>query len=57
MAQVAVDADAIFGGDHKVAGGRTFLFRTIVGVRADVNDFFGIAKLVVNAVALVDEGR
>ena len=44
VAQIAVDADAVFGGDHEVAGGRAFLLRTVLGIGADVDDFLGIAE-------------
>ena len=57
VAQVAVDADAIFGGDHEVAGGRALFLRAVFGIGADVDDFLGIAELVLEAVALVDAGR
>ena len=57
VAQVAVHADAIFGGDHEVAGRRALLLRAVLGVGDDVDDFLGIAELVDQAVALVDAGR
>ena len=46
VAQIAVDADAVFGGDHEVAGGRALFLRAVFGVGADVDDFLGIAELV-----------
>ena len=55
MAQIAVDADAILGGDHEVAGGRALLFRAVLGIGADVDDFLGIALVVDQAVALVEQ--
>ena len=55
VAQIAVDADAVFGGDHEVAGGRALLFRAVLGVGADVDDFLGIAVVVDQAVALVEQ--
>ena len=55
MAKVAVDADAVFGGNHEVAGGGALLFRTVLGVGADVDDFLGIALVVDEAVALVEQ--
>ena len=30
VAQIAVDANALLGGDHEVAGGRALLFRTVL---------------------------
>ena len=50
MAQVAVDTDAVFGGDHEVAGGRAFFLGTVFGIGADVDDFLGVAEV-------VDSGR
>ena len=55
VAQIAVDANTVFGGDHEVAGGRALLFRTVLGVGADVDDFLGIALVVDEAVALVEQ--
>ena len=55
VAQIAVDADAVFGGDHEVAGGRAFLLRAVFGIGADVDDFLGIAVVVFQAVALVEQ--
>ena len=55
VAQIAVDADAVFCRHHKVAGGRALLFRTVLGIGADVNDFLGIAELVLQAVALEEQ--
>ncbi len=46
VAQIAVDADAVFGGDHEVAGGRALLLGAVLGVGADVDDFLGIAEVV-----------
>ena len=46
VAQVAVDADALLGGDHEVAGGRALLLGAVLGIGADVDDFLGIAELV-----------
>ena len=46
VAQVAVDADALLGGDHEVAGGRALFLRAVLGIGADVDDFLGIAELV-----------
>jgi hypothetical protein len=54
VAQVAVDADAIFGGDHEIAGRRALLLGTVLGIGADVDDFLGIAEIVFEAVALVE---
>ena len=55
VAQIAVHADAVFGGDHEVAGGRALLLRSVLGVGADVDDFLGIAQVVDQAVALVEQ--
>ena len=55
VAQVAVDPDALLGGDHEVAGGRAFFLRTVLGVGGDVDDFLGIAVLVHDLVAFVKE--
>ncbi len=55
VAQIAVDANAVLGGDHEVAGRRALLFRTVLGVGADVNDFLGIAEVVGQAVALEEQ--
>ncbi len=55
VAQVAVDANALFGGDHEVAGGGAFLLGTILRVGADVDDFLGIAQFVGQAVALEEQ--
>ena len=55
VAQIAVDANAILGGDHEVAGRRALLFRTVLRVGADVDDFLGIALVVDQAVALVEQ--
>ena len=55
VAQIAVDANAVLGGNHEVAGGRALLFRTVLGVGADVDDFLGIAVVVDEAVALVEQ--
>ena len=55
VAQVAVDADALLGGDHEVAGRRALLFRTVLGIGADVDDFLGIAVLVDQAVAFKEQ--
>ena len=52
MAQIAVDANTVFSGDHEVAGGRALLFRTILGVGADVDDFLGVAEVIDEAIAL-----
>ncbi len=41
VAQIAVHADALFGGDHEVAGGRALLLRAVLGIGADVDDFLG----------------
>jgi hypothetical protein len=46
VAQIAVDADAVFGGDHEVAGGRALLLGAVLGIGADVDDFLGIAEVV-----------
>ena len=46
VAQIAVDADAVFGGDHEVRGWRALFLRTVFGIGADVDDFLGIAELV-----------
>ena len=48
VAQIAVDADAVFGGDHEVAGRRALLLRAVLGIGADVDDFLGIAELVLD---------
>ena len=55
MAEVAVDPDALLGGDHEVAGGRALFLRTVLGVGGDVDDFLGIAVLVHDLVAFVEE--
>jgi hypothetical protein len=44
VAQIAVDADAILGGDHEVRGRRALLLRAVLGIGADVDDFLGIAE-------------
>ena len=44
VAQVAVDADAVFGGDHEIRGGRTFFLPAVPGIGADVDDFLGVAQ-------------
>ncbi len=55
VAQIAVDANALLGRDHKVAGRRAFLLRTVLGIGADVDDFLGIAQFVVQSVALEEQ--
>ena len=55
VAQIAVDANAVLGGDHEVAGRRALLLGAVLGVGADVNDFLGIAQVVDQAVALVEQ--
>ena len=55
VAQIAVDANAILGRDHEVAGGRALLLRTVLGIGADVNDFLGIAQIVLQSVALEEQ--
>ena len=55
VAQIAVDANAVLGGDHEVAGGRALLLRAVLGIGADVNHFLGIAHVVDQAVALVEQ--
>ena len=55
VAQIAVDANAILGRDHEVAGGRALLLRTVLGIGADVNHFLGIAKIVFQSVALEEQ--
>jgi len=32
VAQIAVDANAVFGGDHEVTGGRALLLRAVLGL-------------------------
>jgi len=55
VAQIAVDADAVFGRDHEIGGGRALFLGAVLGIGADVDDFFGIAQRVLEAVALVDQ--
>ena len=55
VAQVAVHADAVWGGDHEVAGWRALFLGTILRVRADVDDFLGVAEVVAEAVALEEQ--
>ena len=55
VAQIAVDANAVLGGHHEVAGRRALLFRAVLGIGADVNDFLRIAVVVDQAVALVEQ--
>ena len=43
VAQIAVDANALLGRDHEVAGRRALLLRAVLGIGADVDDFLGIA--------------
>ena len=55
VAQIAVDANAILGRDHEVAGRRALLLRAVLGIGADVDHFLGIAQFVVQAVALEEQ--
>ena len=55
VAQIAVDANAVLGRDHEVAGRRALLLRTVLGIGADVNHFLGIAQVVLQAVALEEQ--
>ena len=55
VAQIAVDANAVLGGDHEVAGRRALLLRAVLGIGADVNHFLGIAQVVLEAVALEEQ--
>ena len=55
VAQVAVDSDAILGGNHEVAGGRALLFRPVLGIGADVDDLLGIAVVIFQPVAFVEQ--
>ena len=55
VAKVAVHANTLRCGNHEVSGRSTFLFRSVFRVRADVDDFLGIAKLVHDFVAIVKQ--
>jgi hypothetical protein len=55
VAQIAVDADAVLGGDHEVRGRRALLLGAVLGIGADVDDFLGIAEGVVLSVTLIDQ--
>ena len=55
VTKIAIDADSFRGRYQEVRGGSAFLLGAVLGIRADVNDFFGIAQLVDNLVALVEQ--
>ena len=55
VAQVAIDANALRRSHHEVGGGGSLLLGTVLGIGADVNDFLGIAQLVDDLVALVEQ--
>ena len=55
VAQVAIHAHALGGGDHEVGSRRAFLFRSVFRIGADVNDFLGIAEFVHDFVAIVEQ--
>ena len=46
---------ALGRGDHEVGGGGALLFRSVLGIGADVDDLLGIAELVDDLVALVEQ--
>ena len=46
VAEIAVDADAIGGGDHEVGRRRALLLRAVLRIGADVDDFLGVAEVV-----------
>ena len=55
VAQVAVDPDALWRGDHEVGGRSALLLGSILGVRADVNDLLRVAEFVDDFVAVVEQ--
>ena len=46
VAQIAIDANTLFGRDHEVAGRRALLLGAVLGIGADVDHFLGIAQFV-----------
>src|ERR1019366_10822981 len=55
VAQVTVDANAFWRSHHEVGGGGSLLFGAVLGIGADMNDFPGIAHLIDDLVALVEQ--
>ena len=53
--QVAVHANALRGRHHEVGRRRTFFFRSVFRIRADVNDLLRVAEFVDDLVAVVQQ--
>ena len=55
VTQVAVHPDALRCGDHEVGGRRALLLGSVLGIRADVDDFLRVAEFVHDLVAVVEQ--